>query len=769
MSETPTNVTPPPDLTYGYVDGRIILAIGDRSDAGRMPDPVPADDTTVTLTPANTILKVTTPTPATVIKQPIVCAVDANGYLVDGQGARGVWLVTGTYKVTYSHSRAIIPSHDIEVTTGHTEVAPLDLTTAMPPGGPVLAPSEYAELNGRLTILEAGGGAVDSVNGEVGAVVLDAADVGADPAGTAAGLVGALVIPDSPDDIGAATAAQGAKADTAVQPGDLVVNVRDFGAVGDGVADDTAAIQAAIAAMVPGSTIYFPQGRYMTDGGHIISQPSTTVLGASGRAQTYNSSAQLYLRNNANAHMLTIAANQVTVRSLSLYGNANNQSGAVGTSHGLVTPNTSGANYLLLDAVWVDTFNGDGYSFESSGGTLSATMVNCESRKNYGYGMRFYDTSTDFIVSNSYVDQNRQSGIYCAAGDIAINDCHIWGNGTGASGDRDGITFVSASGCRVHGTYIESQTSGVGIRFKSGTNRGHSVLGCDIWNNGTQGIYAFQLSQSIISSNVIRHNNFSGLSGVSGAGLAVDSCSALTVVGNQFFSTVPLRQTWGYFEIGAANVDIRFAHNTARAADHVTGGVSLGVGTLADLSGVSLVASVAPGPLWYNLAPGANGTYADVPGQKFLHPYWLPTSATLDQIAINVTTGSAGSLTRLAIYTLDTGGASFTLLHDLGTVDSSSPGVKTITGWWPLPAGTFWLAHKCEVAGCTYTTSTTIAAPGPLPILGGPDVAQFGKSLHGVRETASVDGAAYPATLSSFLDWGAIGTHHRPALVGRFA
>ena len=158
MSETPTNVTPPPDLAYGYVDGRILLAIGDRSDAGRMPDPVPADGMTVTLTPANTILKVASPTPATVIKQPIVCAVDANGYLIDGQAARGVWLVTGTYKVTYSHWRAIIPSHDIEVTTGHTEAAPLDLTTAMPPGGPVLTPSEYAELNGRLTILEAGGG-----------------------------------------------------------------------------------------------------------------------------------------------------------------------------------------------------------------------------------------------------------------------------------------------------------------------------------------------------------------------------------------------------------------------------------------------------------------------------------------------------------------------------------------------------------------------------------------------------------------------------------
>ena len=47
MTETAANVTPPPDLTYGYVDGRIILAIGDRTDAGRTPDPVPAEGLTV--------------------------------------------------------------------------------------------------------------------------------------------------------------------------------------------------------------------------------------------------------------------------------------------------------------------------------------------------------------------------------------------------------------------------------------------------------------------------------------------------------------------------------------------------------------------------------------------------------------------------------------------------------------------------------------------------------------------------------------------------
>ncbi|WP_217181725.1 hypothetical protein [Streptomyces sp. AC495_CC817] len=71
-----------------------------------------------------------------------------------------------------------------------------------------------------------GAGAVDSVNGKTGVVVLGASDVGALPSSTP--------IPDSPDDIGAATAAQGAKADTAVQPAGLTK-----AAVGLGNVDNT--------------------------------------------------------------------------------------------------------------------------------------------------------------------------------------------------------------------------------------------------------------------------------------------------------------------------------------------------------------------------------------------------------------------------------------------------------------------------------------------------------------------------------------------------
>lgn len=358
-----------------------------------------------------------------------------------------------------------------------------------------------------------------------------------------------------------------------------ILNVKDFGAKGNGAANDTAAINAALGALTPGDTLIFPPGRYMTSGGHHVTTPSVKIEGPTGRAQTYNSSAQLFLRNGANADMLTIDTNQVTVRDLTLHGQ---YSGQTAPSRGLVTSTLSGS-YNFFDAVWVTSFNGDGMSFESSSGTTSNTIVNCESRVNQGYGMRFYGTSTDSMVSNCYIDQNVQSGVYCSSGDLSMTSCHLWGNGTGTTGERDGITFQSSAGCRIINCFIETQLNGAGIRFKTGANKGHIIQGCDIWGNGLQGIYAYQASNCVFTGNVVRQNNYKGQVGGGGAGLFVDSCTALLITGNQFFSSGANRQTYGYYEFGTANVDIRFTDNMSRAADHTTGGVFLGPGTRADL------------------------------------------------------------------------------------------------------------------------------------------------------------------------------------------
>lgn len=147
----------PTDLAYGKVTGRFLTAIGDGPDVDTTPDASVPTGLLVKFTPKASTLRTTSPS-VTVVPKPITCTVDADGYLTDPQGAAGVWLITGLYAVSYSGvSDFVLASHEIEVTTANTDVDPLDLTVATPPGV-VLTPTQYTELNGRITVLEAGGG-----------------------------------------------------------------------------------------------------------------------------------------------------------------------------------------------------------------------------------------------------------------------------------------------------------------------------------------------------------------------------------------------------------------------------------------------------------------------------------------------------------------------------------------------------------------------------------------------------------------------------------
>jgi|APSaa5957512535_1039671.scaffolds.fasta_scaffold09697_4 hypothetical protein len=58
---------------------------------------------------------------------------------------------------------------------------------------------------------------------------------------------------------------------------DSPVNIKDFGAVGDGTTDDTAAIQSAIDSLTTGSSLYIPQGEYKLTN-HISIENLTNVV-----------------------------------------------------------------------------------------------------------------------------------------------------------------------------------------------------------------------------------------------------------------------------------------------------------------------------------------------------------------------------------------------------------------------------------------------------------------------------------------------------------
>jgi hypothetical protein len=169
-------------------------------------------------------------------------------------------------------------------------------------------PNGVAGLDGTGHIPEAllpGGSTspVTSVNGELGNVVLDASDVGAVPAASVGANNGVAPL-DSAGRLPVAklpvTAVQSVNgytgptvALTAADLGSITqsaadlryvrldhmwINVKQKGALGDNVTNDTAAINSAIAACPAGGTVYFPAGAYRTLS-PIVVPPGITLLG----------------------------------------------------------------------------------------------------------------------------------------------------------------------------------------------------------------------------------------------------------------------------------------------------------------------------------------------------------------------------------------------------------------------------------------------------------------------------------------------------------
>ena len=80
------------------------------------------------------------------------------------------------------------------------------------------------------------------------------------------------------------------------------VDVRSYGAVGDGVTDDTAAIQAAINSLTNGGTIIFPNGTYLCNSGLTISGVSGIILKGMGANfdSVHGKATKLYFQNLGN-------------------------------------------------------------------------------------------------------------------------------------------------------------------------------------------------------------------------------------------------------------------------------------------------------------------------------------------------------------------------------------------------------------------------------------------------------------------------------------
>lgn len=282
-----------------------------------------------------------------------------------------------------------------------------------------------------------------------------------------------------------------------------LANVKDFGAIGDGVADDTAAINAAIASVVQLTTTYynpvmsaavvFPPGSYKTGG---IDLPAAVSLSGAGTNQT-----TIFIRPSANRSVIRVLEEPVSnplqwaprmqgrISGITVNGNPSVQSG---TSHGIEMVDTS---------------------------YTTATR--------YGTGADIYDVRiVGTLNCGLYVGKNRNNGMilnlrvsYAGTYGVQFQACYDWAAqnlGIGVSG-LDGLHIFQCAGIAFDGLIIwMSSGSGVVVQqcgsymlfsnMQSDTNQQYGFV-CDPVNSSWIPISQLAISNAHFRNNGIKTDN----------------------------------------------------------------------------------------------------------------------------------------------------------------------------------------------------------------------------------------------------------------------
>lgn len=314
-------------------------------------------------------------------------------------------------------------------------------------------------------------------------------------------------------------------------------SIKDHGAKGDGVTDDTTAIIAAIAAAGVGGTVFIPDGTYLI---------SATLNLLSGQCVRGNGHSSIIKQaDGSNIEYLVAYPNNGTtcIRALladfMIDGNRDNNTGI--TTYGFYA---YALQYSVLRNIRVQYVNGDGYRFDGAGDGV------------------FGHTTSTIHVEGCWAYGNVNNGLVATSG---VADLHIVGGDYGFNG-ASAMTLQSGTGTMENAT-LWGTTGGPGLVVGGPLNK---IRNCQIEGHFAEGIVVNQYGDgSQISGNLIYANSFTtnlGYYGINIDGVSGDPVNGLVVTNNY---VLPNRETGGTLHKGAINFGTY--HSYAMVAGNVVG------------------------------------------------------------------------------------------------------------------------------------------------------------------------------------------------------
>jgi hypothetical protein len=265
-----------------------------------------------------------------------------------------------------------------------------------------------------------------------------------------------------------------------------VFNVKDYGAVGDGVTDDGGAIQSAIdAAAVSGGRVLVPEGIFLVN-------PSAGGLQiASGicfEGMGFKSVLKVPDGSNSTNNLLKLESkSNVYIAGLRLDGNKAGQ--ASGTNYGLYI---AGSTNCVVESIWSDNFTGVGIHIYDCDAVM---LSNCFASGNTYHGFEF-EQARYCSLSDSRGYNNALHGILVSPGEIG---------GSGAKGNR----FVNCS-FDSNGNYGIAMNA-ANDDMSAFLNEGNMFSNCNVTDNAHYGVSIYKQDKQIFNNLYVARNGYFGI------------------------------------------------------------------------------------------------------------------------------------------------------------------------------------------------------------------------------------------------------------------